>query len=97
MWYNKGEVKLKRRDKMTIREKSILLFQKFAHSHYAIIFWCLLAAFLMLKGLLFFAGGSFINLLVYGGIILLLIAFFKKTWTFFLGLSIIIFLFWFFN
>ncbi|MDT0115297.1 hypothetical protein QJV37_14265 [Listeria cossartiae subsp. cayugensis] len=82
---------------MTIREKSILLFQKFAHSPYCTLVFSLLGALLLLKTLLFFAGGSFINLFALGGTILLIIELIKKTWPFLLGLSLIIFLFWFLN
>ncbi|MBK1962949.1 hypothetical protein D8X92_13735 [Listeria ivanovii] len=82
---------------MSIREKSVLLFQRFMHSPYAGVIFGLLAALILLKALLFLAGGSIVNLIVFGGILLFIIRLVIKIAPFLIGLSLIIFLFWFFN
>ncbi|WP_341485450.1 hypothetical protein [Listeria seeligeri] len=82
---------------MSIREKSALVLQRLVQSPYGTIVFSLLAGLIILKALLFIAGGSLVNLIVFGGMLIFIIRLIIKIAPFLIGLSLIIFLFWFFN
>lgn len=79
---------------MSIREKSILAFYKLAHSPWFPVLTTFLVVCLFVKLLLFSAGGSVLNLVVYLVSFALIVGALKRWWSLFVGLGIVILLAW---